>query len=87
MRRGWKFRLLAIMMLAIVWILIVPTADLDPATPPNLEGFFFLVVAICVVLAGRGFFHELLRSFSIPLCGLPPKYLAQMASQVAPLRC
>lgn len=87
MRREWKIRLLAILMIAILWILIAPNVDLDPATPLNLEVFFFLLIAIYFVLDIREYVRNFLRkvaarSLQEPSCGR-----SYRCTQTSPLRC
>ena len=37
-------------MLTILWVLVLPNVDLDPAPPLNLEVVLFAVFAICAAL-------------------------------------
>jgi hypothetical protein len=87
MRERWKIQLLAILLVAILWILIVPNVDLDPAPPMNIEALFFIVVAICLIYEMREYLRDLLRcvlarSFDQPFHGGPFS-----ATHISPLRC
>ncbi len=87
MRRGWKYRLLALLLLAILWILVVPNADLDPATPLSLEVLFFVAVAISFIADTHAILRSLLRNLMpMPhLLSLPGS--ASLTARIAPLRC
>jgi hypothetical protein len=87
MRRRWQTVLLAILMVAILWILIAPNADLDPARPLSLEAFFFVMVAICFLRDKREYLRGLLQCVEArPLDGLSRGGLFS-ATYIAPLRC
>lgn len=79
--------LLVVVMLTILWILVAPNVDLDPAPPLNLEAFFFFVMAICAVLESRHIARpDRLRATSSSFPAPAPALLL-LAFQAAPLRC
>ncbi|ABF42991.1 hypothetical protein Acid345_3991 [Candidatus Koribacter versatilis Ellin345] len=86
MRSGWQRWVLLIVMFAIYWILVMPQVDLDPATPLNLEAFFFAVVAISVLLGSNDLYDLPFRKVIhglLPFAQAPP---VEVAAWVAPLR-
>lgn len=86
-RCGWKTWVLVIATLAMLWILVAPQVDLDPATPLNLDAFFFAVLAISILLYVGAFLHA---GEGKRLAGVLPHSCAppvMLISQVAPLRC
>lgn len=87
MRREWKIRLLAILMIAILWILVVPNVDLDPAPPLNLEVLFFLVVAICFVLDIREYLRDFLRNPAARSFEDEARDVSHGCTQASPMRC
>jgi hypothetical protein len=74
-------------MIAILWILVAPNVDLDPATPLNLEVFFFLVIAIYFVLDIREYVRNFLRSVAARSLEEPAGSGSYRCSQSNPLRC
>jgi hypothetical protein len=87
MRERWKIQLLAILMIAILWILIVPNVDLDPATPMNIEALFFVVMAICLICDMREYLRDFLRCLAARLVDEPSHGGPFSATHISPLRC
>jgi hypothetical protein len=74
-------------LLAIIWILIVPNVDLDPATPLNMEGILFALVAICLMLGASPLGVEVVQRFPWRTLNLPPPSGTRLVTEIAPLRC